>query len=442
MAIAFAGTLAAKGVEAGAAEADLTIRPNVLLVLLDDQRADTTAALGHPVVRTPRVDCLVREGTTFAHAYIQGSLQPAVCVPSRASLLSGRNLFRADPFLLRDDTWPAAFARAGYTTFVSGKWHNDPGALVAGFQMTRSVFLGGMADPMQTPLCDRVDGQWTDPRPSGRHACEIFADEAIRFLQEHRDGPFFCFLPLDGPHDPHIVPDEYPVVYDPAQIPLPDNFLDRHPFDNGEMSVRDELLLPTPRPEAAVRAMLADYYRYISYLDLQIGRVLDALAASPFASNTLVVVTSDSGVARGSHGLIGKQNLYEHSIRIPLVMRGPGVTAGATNGALVYLHDVLPTIGARCGVVGPPGGEGRAFDAPAPGRSELIFAYRQVQRAIRDDRWKLIHYPKAGVTQLFDLETDPHELRNLAGDPAQAERVASMRQRLDSRLVEEGGADD
>jgi len=181
--------------------------------------------------------------------------------------------------------------------------------------------------------------------------------------------------------------------------------------------------------------MLADYYRYISYLDLQVGRVLDAVEASPDAANTWVVFAADSGVARGSHGLIGKQNLYEHSVRVPLIVAGPGVPAGRRTDALCYLFDVLPTLGKACGVAAPPTSEGREFtalfaDPAAAHRRQLLFGYRSVQRALSDGRWKVIRYPQVDRTQLFDLQADPEETNDLAAAPEHAARLADLMGRL------------
>lgn len=417
-------------------------RPNVLFFFMDDQRADTVAALGNPVIQTPHLDRLVKSGLAFNQAYMQGGFNGATCVPSRAMLLSGQSLFRIDEQLLRDSTWPAAFGKAGYTTFISGKWHNGPRSIPLSFQIGRGIFAGGMTNPLQVKLSDVVDGKLQPPQLSAKHACEVFADEAIRFLKEPQERPFFCYVPFDGPHDPHIVPDDFPVQYDAAKMPLPENFLPQHPFNNGEMIIRDEELLPWPRPQDQVRQMNAEYYRYISYLDAQIGRVMKALEASPHADNTIVVFAADSGVARGSHGLIGKQNLYEHSIRVPLIISGPGISPGRSS-ALCYLFDVLPTLGRLCGVEGPATSEGREFTAVLKNpdhsaRPHLIFAYKGVQRAIRDERWKLIRYPKINKTQLFDLRNDPHEITDLSSAPQQADRVAVLFKRLESELRASG----
>ncbi|MEI7954387.1 MAG: sulfatase-like hydrolase/transferase [Verrucomicrobiota bacterium] len=413
-------------------------KPNILFLFADDQRADTIGALGNPLIRTPNLDRLARAGVAFDRAYMQGGMQGATCVPSRAMLLSGRSLFRIDERLQRDQTWPEAFARAGYTTFMSGKWHNGEASLARVFPNARAVFVGGMTDPLKASLCNVTDGKLTNSKPAAKHACAVFADEAIGFLNRQTGGPFFCYVPFDAPHDPHIVPEDFPIRYDAADIPLPGNFLPQHPWDNGEMMIRDEVLLPHPRPPLALRQMNADYYRYISYLDAQIGRVLDALAASPFANNTLVVFSADSGVARGSHGLIGKQNLYEHSLRVPLIISGPGIPACRRSGAMCYLFDVLPTLGALCGVAAPTTSEGIDFSAcvlepTRPARTELLFAYRNVQRAVRDDRWKLIRYPQVDKTQLFDLQSDPLEITNLAEIPAHAAKLTELMTLLETQ---------
>lgn len=412
-----------------AASAD---KPNVLILFADDQRADTIAALGNPVIKTPYLDRLVHRGLSFNRAHMQGGMQGATCVPSRAMLLSGQNLFHIDEKLLRDRTWPEAFAAAGYTTFISGKWHNGDASLVRCFQIARSVFTGGMTNPMQAKLRDVADGKVGGPHLAPQHACAAFADEAIRFLKEHEGSPFFAYVPFDAPHDPHIVPDGFPIDYDPADIPLPPSFLPQHPWNNGEMEVRDEKLLPWPRTPEQVRAFIAEYYRYISYLDSQIGRILDALDASPFGKNTLIVFAADSGVARGSHGLIGKQNVYEYdSVRVPLIIAGPGIAANERTDALVYLFDVLPTLGKICGIASPNRSDGFDFGAtlsdPAePARTHLMFAYRNLQRGYTDGRWKLIRYPQIDRTQLFDLRNDPHEAKNLADQPEQAARIAEL----------------
>jgi arylsulfatase A-like enzyme len=428
---------------ASLASAEVNSKPNILFFFADDQRADTIAALGNPVIKTPNLDRLTHRGVAFSRAYMQGGMGGATCVPSRAMLLSGQNLFRIDEKLMRNETWPESFAKAGYSTFASGKWHNGNTSLPRVFQIARSMFTGGMTNPMEAKLSDVVNGKVGPAKPSTKHACEVFADEAIRFIQEQSSRPFFAYVPFDGPHDPHIVPDDFPIRYTPGQIPLPPNFLPQHPFDNGEMSIRDEQLLPWPRTEESVRSFLAEYYRYISFLDAQIGRVLAALEASPHAKNTIIVFSADSGVARGSHGLIGKQNLYEHSMRVPLIIAGPGIPENKRTEAMCYLFDVLPTLGKLCGVSGPKTSDGIDFSATLddftkPARSQLMFAYKNVQRAFSDGRWKLIRYPQVDRTQLFDLQTDPHEITNLADKPEHSTKVAELTATLEKEMQQSG----
>jgi arylsulfatase A-like enzyme len=415
----------------------------VLFLLADDMRYDTIAALGNPIIQTPALDRLVRHGMSFSRVYLQGGMHGATCMPSRAMLLSGRNLFHVDERLLREETWPAAFRKAGYSTFLTGKWHNGEAAIARSFQEARTVFLGGMTDPMKASLSELVNERMVPMASVQRHTCELFAEEAIRFLQRQQAAPFFAYVAFNAPHDPHIVPREFSVRYEPSQIPLPSNYLSQHPWNNGEMTVRDERLLAWPRTEKDVRALLADYYRYISFLDAQIDRVLGALHASKYASNTLVVFCADSGVARGSHGLIGKQNLYEHSARVPLIIAGPGIPKNRKTDALGYLFDVLPTLAELCGVPPPQPGEGislaKAIRRPAePGRKGLLLAYRDVQRAYVESRWKLIWYPQVNRTQLFDLKNDPMETVNLVDKQGHAQRLRELQRRLRVEMQRQG----
>jgi arylsulfatase A-like enzyme len=408
-------------------------RPNVLILFADDQRADTIAALGNPHIRTPHLDRLASQGTAFTRAYCMGSLQGAVCVPSRAMLLTGRTLFHVKEDLAGQPTWPEAFAKENYRTFFTGKWHNKGPSALRAFQEGKAVFLGGMGDPYHLPLQDiSSDHAFVNQRSSGEHSVKLFADAASDFLSAQTgDRPFLCYVPFNLPHDPRVAPPEYHARYDRERPPLPANFLPQHPFDNGEMTVRDEALAPWPRTPELVRQNLADYYAAIEFLDAQIGRILDALRASGQYDDTLIVFAADHGLAIGSHGLFGKQNLYDHSMRAPLIIAGPGVPRGRQVDAFAYLLDVFPTLGELARVPAPEGSEGLSLVPVLDGRRgsirESIFtAYGRVQRAVRDDRWKLLIYPKINKTQLFDLRSDPAELHDLANDPAEAGEVGRL----------------
>jgi arylsulfatase A-like enzyme len=422
-------------------------RPNILFLFSDDQRADTIAALGNQHITTPNIDRLVRAGTTFTNAYCMGSQQGAVCVPSRAMLMSGKTLFRIKENLNGETTWPQVFAQNGYATFGVGKWHNGAQSYMETFANGKAVFFGGMSDPYAMPVQDlKADHKLSEKRLSDKHATELFADTAIEFLQTQKgDKPFALYVAFTLPHDPRTAPQEYRARYEARKLPLPQNFLPQHPFDNGEMTVRDEKLAPWPRTPEVVREHLADYYACITYLDAQIGRILTALKQSGQYDNTIIVFASDSGLAIGSHGLFGKQNIYEHSMRAPLIIAGPGVPKKKRFDAFCYLLDLFPTMCDLTGVRVPSGVEGLSLAPVLAGqqktRRDVIFtAYRDVQRAIRNERWKLIVYPKVNQTQLFDLQNDPAELRNLAGDPAQAKRVEQMMKLLRERQEQFGDA--
>jgi arylsulfatase A-like enzyme len=419
---------------------------NVLFLFSDDQRADTLAALGNKHIQTPNLDRLTQQGTVFTRAYCMGAQQGAVCVPSRAMLMTGRTLFRVNTKIEDQPTWPEAFAKAGYVTFMTGKWHNERPSARRAFQEGRNVFFGGMGNPYELPVEDFAAGEAVGKsRPSGKHSVELFADTAVDFLKKQKgEKPFLCYVPFNAPHDPRLAPKEYHERYDPAKLPLPANFLPVHPFNSGDLIGRDERLAPWPRTPEVVRQHLADYYASITFLDAQVGRVLAALKDSGQYDNTLIVFTSDHGLAIGSHGLFGKQNLYDHSMHSPLIMAGPGVAAGKKSDALCYLLDLFPTLGERCAVPAPEGSEGKSLAPVLAGKQkatrDVIFtAYTRVQRAIRDDRWKLIVYPQVHKTQLFDLQNDPGETKDLAGDAAHAAEVERLTKLL---AAEQKKADD
>jgi arylsulfatase len=392
-------------------------RPNVLVLMADDHRADCLGAFGHPAVRTPNLDALAGRGFAFRNAYCLGSNLPAVCTPSRNTFLGGRAYFRyPGPLAPPEGSFPAVFRAAGYETYHHGKRGNTATRIQAAFEHNRYLDEGR----------DRTSGE-----PG-----KAIADAAVEFLRTRdRSRPFFAYLGFEAPHDPRVAADRYRRLYDPAKLPLPANFLPRHPFDNGEMAVRDELLLPWPRTPDAVRKELHDYYSVVTALDGHVGRVLAALNEQGLDRNTYVVYSSDHGLALGSHGLLGKQSLYEHSMKAPLVVAGPGIRPGSSD-ALAYLMDIFPTACDLTGVRPPAGLDGASLTpviagaAPAV-RDAVLTAYRDVQRAVRTaDGWKLIRYPQVDRTQLFDLTADPHERKDVSTDPANAGRVQALTAKL------------
>ena len=434
-------------------------RPNILLVVVDDHRADAIGALGHPTVQTPVLDGLVARGTAFMHATIQGSLMPAVCAPSRACLLTGNGVFRADaePKLdagpifevrlpLEACTLPERLRAAGYETFVTGKWHNDLPALLRSFESGREIFHGGMCDHTAVPVRNLEEiRRGETARVGGGFSSEIFCGAAEKFVRERgRQRPFFGWVALTSPHDPRTPPPEYRSLYDAAKIPLPKNFRADHGFDNGELDVRDERLAPRPLSPDAVREHLAEYYGMISHHDACIGRVLAALRETGQEENTVVVYVSDHGLALGSHGLLGKQNLYDHSVRVPLIVAGPGVPAARRCEALLQPLDLYATLCELAGVLAPAGLDSRslvpAMACEGSGRDLACSVYMDGQRMATDGRWKLIVYRVGGNerVQLFDLATDPDECHDLAGEPGSATCIAALRARLQAWQSEAG----
>ncbi|MCX6928377.1 MAG: sulfatase-like hydrolase/transferase, partial [Verrucomicrobia bacterium] len=300
------------------------------------------------------------------------------------------------------------------------------------FAEGKAVFLGGMGNPYKLELVDiSASHQLVNKRTSGEHSVKLFADAAIEFIQRAKTvKPWLCYFAPNCPHDPRLAPSSYHDYYNLHKPPAPPNFLPVHPFDNGEMVIRDEQLAPWPRTPEIVRQHLADYYSYITFMDDEIGRILSALKDSGQYDNTIIVFSSDNGLAIGSHGLFGKQNLYEHATHEPLIFVGPGIPKGKQSNAFCYLFDVFPTLGELAGVSAPKGSEGASL-APviagkAAGHDAIFTAYRNLQRAVRDDRWKLIVYPQINKTQLFDLQNDPAEMNDLACDPAQAGQLQRL----------------
>jgi arylsulfatase A-like enzyme len=408
-------------------------RPNILLMFADDQRADTVGAWGNPHIRTPNLDRLARRGTSFRGNYCFGSNSGGVCVPSRAMLMTGRTWLDVPLDLRGARLLPEVLREGGYETFATGKWHNGEESFVRAFPEARSVFFGGMADHTKVPVADVREGRVVDRRVAEKFSSEQFADAAVEFLRSRTGGgPFFCYVAFTAPHDPRNPPERYREMYYRDRPPLPEDFLPLPRFDNGlTKNIRDENLAPYPRSREVIGDQLCEYYGMITHLDEQVGRILEALEESGHADDTIVVYTADHGLALGSHGLLGKQSLYEHSMRSPLILAGPGIPAGRSTAAFTYLFDLFPTICALAGVEPPGLPAGRDLrplweDEHARIRDSVFLPFSDLMRSVRDERWKLIVYPPINHRELFDLRDDPHETRDLAADPAHEPEVARL----------------
>lgn len=436
-------------------------RPNILLIVTDDQRPDTIRALGNPLIETPSLDRLVASGTSFTRAICTYPL----CYPSRAEILTGRTVFQngiyARERLDADaETLPAVLLRAGYRTCHVGKWHVAGKPRERGYELVEGMYAPGKAPkgPQFDARGREVTGYrgWVFYDGEGKPMPEKgvgltpnisaeFADAAIRFIGDCKgdERPFLLHVNFTAPHDPLLMPAGFEGMYDPARMPVPKNFVPEHPFDHGNLRGRDEALWPWPRTSGDVREELALYYSVITHMDAQVGRMIEALEAAGQGEQTVVIFTSDNGLAIGSHGLRGKQNMYEHSIGVPLIFCGPGIRGRARSAAPCYLRDLFPTICDLAGAPVPPGLPSRSLVPILRGervsaREFVVGYFRDSQRMIRTDRWKLIRYPRAGREQLFDLRGDPEEIRDLAPDPEHAGTIARLRGDLQAWLADNG----
>ena len=433
-------------------------RPNFLFLIADDLTYRTVGSINNPEVSTPHIDRMVASGCHFTHCFHQGSWTGAVCVASRTMLNTGLSSFHANRFDAANTAsdkpaWGQTLREAGYETFITGKWHLDPTMLQRSFSEMGPVAPGFLASTPQEYNRPAAGNNWDSANPALaghwlkkglwlnrrddniQHSSELYADSAIDYLGRKArtaENPFFMYVAFNAPHDPRQAPQEYLDRYPTDKITVPPNFLPEHPFDQGEHKTRDELLAPFPRTEHAVQVHRREYYAIISHMDVQIGRILDALKASGRGDNTYVILTADHGLAVGEHGLMGKQNQYECSMRMPLIVAGPGIRPGSRVNEMVYQHSMYATTCELAGVAVPPHVEFPSLapmlkaERPQPINEAMFGWLSNVQRSVRTAQHKLIVYPQIGRVQVFDLENDPWEMHDLVDDPAYGEIKAGL----------------
>ena len=407
-------------------------RPNFLFILADDQAPETLSVYGNTVCRTPNIDRLAAEGMTFRDAHHMGSWSGAVCTPSRTMIMTGRTLWNIPgargpglqfPKSLRraaaEQSMPAVFNRAGYDTFRTCKRGNS-------FREANNLF--------------EVSRIATKREGSGEGGSAWHGDQVIEFLEQRQSNrdtdPFLIYFGFSHPHDPRHAPTELATKYGATNEgvlstpnseapPLQINYLPAHPFHHGHPGLRDEVKVQgvmRRRDEATIRNELGREYGCIENIDAQVGRVLERLETMGELENTYVIYTSDHGIAVGRHGLAGKQNLYEHTWRVPFIVRGPGIKSGSRVSGYIYLLDVLPTLCDLAGIKVPEVVEGLSFRTVLEGKAgrirEVLYgAYcggtKPGMRAVKKDGWKLIEYDvldgDVRQTQLFHLDRNPYE---------------------------------
>lgn len=445
-------------------EALATEKPNVIFIISDDQSYETIRAHGHTDIDTPNLDRLAAQGASFTRAYNMGAWDGAVCIASRTMLVTGKTVWHAkaaEKNLAADvrakRLWPQRMAAQGYETYFSGKWHISadvsktfdyvvnkrpgmPNDDAAGYN--RPII--GQLDPWN-PSDDRFEGFWK----GGKHWSEVLGDDGVDFLEKaaKSERPFFMYLAFNAPHDPRQSPKEYVNRYPLDRIKVPENFLPEYPQKEqigAGKGLRDEKLAPFPRDENAVKIHRQEYYAIITHMDAQVGRILDAVKKSGKAGNTWIIFTADHGLACGHHGLMGKQNMYEHSLRVPFLVSGPGVNAGTKIDAPIHLQDAMATALDLAGA----DREGIEFQSVRPllageqgGLDAVYAAYTDTQRAVIHDDWKLILYPEAKLAKLYHLSEDPQEMKDLGADPTMTDRkkglftkLRELQERYDDKL--------
>lgn len=415
-------------------------KPNIILIFTDDQRFNSVQALGNDQLITPNLDRLVKNGTTFTHAYNMGAWHGAVCVASRAMLVTGLSVWDAKkqeadyaPLVAARGFWPQQLKQVGYETYMTGKWHVATDAQKL-FDHASNIRPGM---PNQTPQgynrpLSRQDTTWQPWNEEyggfwkgGKHWSEVVADDAVGYIADasKKDAPFFMYLAFNAPHDPRQAPKRWVDKYPVDQIKLPVSYLDDYLYKT-EMGcgtdLRDEQLAPFPRTPFAVRKNIQEYYASISYMDEQVGRILDALRKSGKMENTYIIFTADHGLSVGHHGLMGKQSMFDHSVRPPLVINGPGIPKGEKRDHNVYMQDVMATSYELAGVKKPthvffnsllPIIKDKRTKSPY---SDIYGCYMNTQRMVRTDKYKMIIYPAASKILLFDLLKDPEEMHDIS----------------------------
>lgn len=431
---------------------------NILIIYSDDQSYNTIHAWGNNEIQTPNLDKLSKEGLSFMQAHVMGGHQGAVCIPSRVMMLTGRyvNRLPGDGGTIPDSIIGIGeiLNKRGYTTFHTGKWHSDKKSHNRFFNSGDKIFFGGMHFPgeggQEHPTVYHYDPTAAYPQSaswkSDTFSTELYADAAIDFLNSDKAkaAPFYCYVAFTSPHDPRTPPKKFQDMYSPDNITLPPNFKTEHPFDNGDLNVRDENLISHPRTAADVKREIALYYGMVSEMDEQVGRILKTLDKNGLRENTIIIFAGDNGLAVGQHGLVGKQSLYEHSIRVPMIISGPGIPKNAKSKQFVYLSDITPTLYEYLGITPASSVEAKSLmpvirNQQKAIRPSIYNVYGHWSRSIKTaDGMKLIVYNVKGVltTQLFDLKKDPWEINDLSKELKYKQTILNMRAMLKKQMKE------
>ena len=415
-------------------------RYNVLFISIDDLNDWVGCLQGHPQVRTPHIDRLATRGTLFTNAHCQAPL----CNPSRTSVLTGLRptttgvyglapWFRTGPRYQSHITLPQHFKNSGYRTMSTGKiWHGryPPKELREQESDEWGPFSSvGVRPPKKlipaTPESHHALMDWGTfaHRDEDKGDWKV-ADWAIGKLKQKPAEPFFLGVGFFLPHVPCYATQKWFDLYPQDELMLPP-MVKNDRADTPEFSWYMHWKLPEPRlswvkQHQQWRPLVQSYLACTSFVDSQVGRVLDALKESGLQERTVVILWSDHGWHLGEKGITGKNSLWSRSTHVPLIFAGPGVRAGNRCDATVELLDIFPTLIDICDLPKRPDLEGHSLapqlnDPNTTRRFPAITSHNQGNHSIRTDRWRYIHYAD-GSEELYDIQTDPNEWTNLAGD--------------------------
>ena len=424
-------------------------KSNVLFIAVDDLNDWVGPLGGHPQVKTPNFDRLAAMGTTFTNAHCQSVL----CNPSRTSLLTGLRptttgiyglspWFRDVPELKDLKTLPQHFRGNGYRTYVTGKiFHGNYGLKAGGPDWDEvGPGVGGAPFPknklVDTPSPMKAVDWGTFPHKDEDKDDYKAATWAVERLAEMpEDKPFFLATGFFLPHVPCFATQKWMDMYPEETLKLPE-ILENDRDDTPRSSWWLHWSLPEPRLEVLKKEnewknLVRSYLASISFMDAQLGRVLDALEKSGHDDDTVIVLWSDHGWHLGEKGITGKNSLWERSTRVPLIFAGPGSLRGTRCAETVEMLDVFPTLCDLAGLAKPDGLEGHSLvpqlqDASAVRDWPAITNHNPGNDSVRDTRWRYIRYMD-GAEELYDMEKDPNEFKNLAGDPAFAAEIVRLK---------------
>lgn len=419
-------------------------KPNILFVFADDMSLDTIGAYGRYNCKTPNLDKLMQSGASFSHSYNMGAWGGAVCTASRAMLNSGAFVNRAEKSIKQVPHWSELMKDAGYATYMTGKWH-VPGN--PRFDVVKDVRAGmpkGSGYNRPKDMDDYENGwkPWDKSQggfwQGGVHWSEVVANNGIEFIEQAKNDekPFFMYIAFNATHDPRQSPKEYIDMYPLDSIEVPKSFMVNYPYDKeigcNPTGLRDERLMPSPRTEFAVKVHRQEYFAIASHMDAQIGRIFEALEKSGKADNTYIIFTADHGLSVGHHGLVGKQSMYDHSMRVPFFISGPGIEPNQNLPMPIYLQDAMATTLELADIEKPAHVEFKSVMPLIKGEKkvqyDLIYGkYMDSQRMVQKGDYKLIMYPQAKVVRLFNTAKDGLEINDLAGNPEYAAKLAELK---------------